>query len=78
MQTQPDGEKAVVNTDKAAVASDESKKKIANQATSKATNGREFANCTEAFDAGVFNIKRSDKSYQAKLDRDGDGIACEK
>ena len=78
VQTQPDGEKAVVNTDKAAVASDESKKKIANQTTSKATNGREFANCTEAFDAGVFNIKRSDKSYQTKLDRDGDGIACEK
>jgi len=26
----------------------------------------------------VFNIKRSDPSYQNKLDRDNDGIACEK
>jgi hypothetical protein len=62
----------------AAVPSDVSKEKIKNQATSNASNGRTFENCTEAFDAGVFNIRRSDASYQNKLDRDNDGIACEK
>ena len=78
IQTQADGEKKVVNTDPAAVPTDEAKKKVANQAESKATNGRQFANCTEAFESGVFNIRRSDPSYQQKLDRDNDGIACEK
>ena len=61
-----------------AVASQAAKEKIAKQETSNASNGRQFANCTEAFEAGVFNIKRSDPSYQNKLDRDNDGIACER
>ena len=78
IQTQADGEKKIVNTDPAAVPTDEAKKKVANQTESKATNGRQFANCTEAFESGVFNIRRSDPSYQQKLDRDNDGIACEK
>ncbi len=78
VQTQPDGEKGVVNKDQAAVASKESKEKVAKQATSKSTGGRVFNNCTEAFNAGVFDIKRSDPSYQSKLDRDNDGIACER
>lgn len=54
------------------------KANVANKTTSEASNGRVFNNCTEAFNAGVFNIAKSDSSYQAKLDRDGDGIACEK
>lgn len=78
VQTQPDGEKQAINKDQAAVASKESKEKVAKQATSKSTAGRTFANCTEAFNAGVFDIKRSDPSYQSKLDRDSDGIACER
>ena len=78
IQTQPDGETKVVNTDAAAVPSAEAKKKVESQATSNATNGQVFENCTEAFEAGVFNIKRSDPSYRNKLDRDNDGIACEK
>ena len=73
-----DGETSTVNSDPAATADAASKDKIANQTTSKATNGRVFENCTEAFNAGVFDIKRSDPSYQRKLDRDNDGIACEK
>ncbi|PID32568.1 calcium-binding protein, partial [Candidatus Saccharibacteria bacterium] len=45
---------------------------------SKSSAGRQFKNCSEAFEAGVFDIRRSDPSYQNKLDRDNDGIACEK
>lgn len=78
IQTAPNGETSVVNKDPAAVPDTASKEKVKNQSTSKSTNGRQFANCTEAFNAGVFNIKRSDSSYQQKLDRDNDGIACEK
>ncbi len=78
IQTAPNGEKEVVNKDPAAVPTDAAKEKVKNQTASNASNGRTFANCTEAFEAGVFNIKRSDKSYQQKLDRDNDGIACEK
>lgn len=77
VQTQPNGEVAgkvdAVNTPSA-----EAKQKIANQKESKASNGKKFENCTQAFESGVFNIKRSDASYLPKLDRDNDGIACEK
>lgn len=73
-----DGEQGTANSDPAAEASQVSKDKIASQTKSNATNGRQFANCTEAFDTGVFNIARNDPSYQRKLDRDNDGIACEK
>jgi|JI10StandDraft_1071094.scaffolds.fasta_scaffold390169_2 hypothetical protein len=77
IQTTADGEKAgkidTVNT-----ASAESKNKIASQTESKDSKGRKFVNCTAAFDAGVFNIKRSNASYEPRLDRDSDGIACEK
>lgn len=78
VQTQADGENKVVNDNPEAVASDEAKKKIADKTESAPTNGRQFANCTEAFEEGVFNIRRSDPSYQNKLDRDNDGIACER
>ncbi len=77
VQTAPNGEVSGAATS-ANTASAASKAKIADQKESKATNGRQFKNCTEAFDAGVFNIKRSDASYQPKLDRDNDGIACER
>ena len=72
-----DGESNAVNTDPAAQASDASKSKIASQKSSKATGGKHFENCTAAFDAGVFDIKRTDPSYERRLDRDNDGIACE-
>lgn len=77
-QTTANGETAAVNTDPAAMPSDEAKAKVAKQTESKSSDGRKFENCTAAFDVGVFNIKRSDPSYQNKLDRDNDGIACEK
>ncbi len=77
VQTAPNGE---VNgkIDATNTASEEAKQKIASQKESKDSNGRYFKNCTEAFDAGVFNIKRSNDSYRPALDRDSDGIACEK
>lgn len=84
IQTKPDGEKAVTADGKPlpekpdSVASQAAKDKVKNQKESNSSNGREFKNCTEAFEAGVFNIKRSDPSYQNKLDRDNDGIACER
>lgn len=78
IQTAPDGEKEVKNNDPAAVPSDLAKEKVRNQTESNPSNGRSFENCTAAFEAGVFNIRRSDPAYQPKLDRDSDGIACEK
>lgn len=77
IQTAPNGEVAG-NATAANTASDEAKQKVASQTESNPSNGRTFDNCTEAFEAGVFNIKRADGAYQNKLDRDNDGIACEK
>lgn len=51
---------------------------VANKTESEPTGGRNFENCTAAFEAGVFNIKKSDPSYEARLDRDADGVACER
>lgn len=36
-----------------------------------------YANCTEARAAGVAPLHRGDPGYSSKLDRDGDGVACE-
>ena len=76
-QTAANGEKTgtadAVNT-----ATDEAKQKVAAQKESKDSGGKKFENCTAAFEAGVFDIKRSNASYERRLDRDNDGIACEK
>jgi len=37
-----------------------------------------FRNCTEAKAAGYSNIRRGEAGYSSKLDRDGDGLACDK
>jgi hypothetical protein len=76
-QTQPNGEVSG-KADALNTASAEAKQKVAAQKESKDSGGRKFANCTAAFEAGVFNIKRSNASYEPRLDRDSDGIACEK
>lgn len=39
--------------------------------------GAPFANCAAARAAGAAPVHRGDPGYSAKLDRDGDGIACE-
>ena len=36
-----------------------------------------YANCTEVRDADADPIRRGDPGYSRKLDRDGDGVACE-
>lgn len=36
-----------------------------------------YDNCTQAHQDGAYNIKKGEPGYRAKLDRDGDGIACE-
>jgi hypothetical protein len=54
------------------------RKSVQSQSGSNPTSGRYFVNCDAAFGAGVFNIPRGDKSYRPALDRDDDGVACEK
>lgn len=41
------------------------------------TNGAVFNSCAEAKAAGAAPLYRGSPGYSAKLDRDGDGIACE-
>ena len=36
-----------------------------------------YRNCAQAFAAGRMSIPRHDPSYRARLDGDGDGLACE-
>ncbi|MDR6554978.1 thermonuclease family protein [Paenibacillus qinlingensis] len=36
-----------------------------------------YNSCKEANAAGAYNIKRGEPGYSAKLDGDGDGVACE-
>lgn len=36
-----------------------------------------YANCKEAHADDKYNIPRGAPGYSAKLDRDGDGLACE-
>ncbi|SKG68878.1 excalibur domain-containing protein [Mycobacteroides abscessus subsp. bolletii] len=36
-----------------------------------------YGSCKEAHADGAYNIKKGDPGYSKKLDRDGDGIACE-
>ena len=40
--------------------------------------GAYYANCTEAKAAGAAPLYRGEPGYREKLDRDKDGIACEK
>ncbi|OCT15831.1 hypothetical protein A8709_09385 [Paenibacillus pectinilyticus] len=37
-----------------------------------------YNSCKEANAAGAYNIRRGEPGYSAKLDGDGDGVACEK
>lgn len=39
--------------------------------------GPPYKNCTEAHKDGRYNIPQDDDAYSSKLDRDGDGLACE-
>lgn len=37
-----------------------------------------FSSCREAWENGYSDIHRGEPGYSSKLDRDGDGIACER
>jgi LPXTG-motif cell wall-anchored protein len=37
-----------------------------------------FKNCTEAYDAGYSDIEKGDEHYGEHLDRDKDGVGCDK
>lgn len=41
------------------------------------SDGRAFANCSEARAAGAAPVRRGDPGYGPHLDRDGDGVGCE-
>jgi outer membrane biosynthesis protein TonB len=43
----------------------------------KTTASTYYANCSEVRAAGAAPIHRGEPGYSSKLDRDGDGIACE-
>lgn len=51
------------------------KKKV--KKTSGSTTTVYFKSCKEARAAGYSDIKKGEPGYSSKLDRDGDGIACE-
>jgi Excalibur calcium-binding domain len=36
-----------------------------------------YKNCSEVRDAGAAPIRKGEPGYSSKLDRDGDGIACD-
>ncbi|MFN3627290.1 MAG: excalibur calcium-binding domain-containing protein [Parvibaculum sp.] len=42
------------------------------------SSSRRFANCSEARAAGAAPVRRGDPGYGAHLDRDSDGIGCER
>jgi Excalibur calcium-binding domain len=42
-----------------------------------ASAGPPYASCEDAAKDGRYNIPKGDPAYSSKLDRDGDGIACE-
>jgi len=46
-------------------------------AASDDTTSGPFANCTEARAAGAAPVHRGDPGYSSRIDRDGDGVACE-
>lgn len=52
--------------------------KTATSAPAAGTTGTVYTNCSEAFAAGVSNIPSTDAAYSARLDRNKDGIACNK
>ncbi|MCA3700775.1 MAG: excalibur calcium-binding domain-containing protein [Brevundimonas sp.] len=42
------------------------------------SGGTYFANCSAARAAGAAPLRRGEPGYRAAMDRDGDGVACER
>ncbi|SDG50055.1 excalibur calcium-binding domain-containing protein [Pseudonocardia oroxyli] len=51
--------------------------RAADPAPASSSSGASYKNCTEARNAGAAPLHRGEPGYSTKLDRDGDGIACE-
>ncbi|RAX47411.1 hypothetical protein DQ353_18785 [Arthrobacter sp. AQ5-05] len=63
---------------KAALAAERArKKKIAEAEVRKSPASAYYKNCTAVRNAGAAPIHRGEPGYSRKLDRDGDGVACE-
>jgi Excalibur calcium-binding domain len=55
------------------------KKKKKRKASSSSGGGaKRFRSCKEALRAGYSHMRRGQPGYSANLDRDGDGVACDK
>ncbi|EOV9528004.1 S-layer homology domain-containing protein [Bacillus cytotoxicus] len=54
------------------------KRPVANPVVKPETKPNRFANCKEANAAGIYDITKESPYYGKHLDRDGDGIACER
>jgi len=64
--------------DKAAADQAAAARAAAPQAAPQGGGGGGYANCTEVKKAGAAPIRRGEPGYSSSLDRDGDGVACEK
>lgn len=61
--------------------SEKSEKKTKSKETKSSSSGKgkaHYKNCEEAKEAGAAPLHEGDPGYSRRLDRDGDGIACEK
>jgi Excalibur calcium-binding domain len=48
------------------------------KASSSGGGARKFKSCKEALRAGYSHMRRGQPGYSPNLDRDGDGVACDK
>nr|WP_245348346.1 excalibur calcium-binding domain-containing protein [Paeniglutamicibacter psychrophenolicus] len=62
---------------KAALAAEKARKKNAEAEVRKSPSNTYYKNCTAVRNAGAAPIFRGEPGYSRKLDRDGDGVACE-
>ena len=64
-----------VQTKKSAPKTEDSKKSSSKK---KSSGGGGFRNCTEAWEKGAAPVHRGEPGYAPKLDRNNDGVGCEK
>ena len=60
---------------------EKSEKKTKSKETKSSSPGKgkvHYKNCEEVKEAGAAPLHKGDPGYSSKLDRDGDGVACEK
>lgn len=64
-----------VHTKKSTSKTEDSKKSSSKK---KSSGGKGFRNCTEAWEKGAAPVHRGEPGYAPKLDRNNDGVGCEK